>query len=251
MAVSPPAVAVNGIDSPSFTAVDSSTTISPPSSTSQSNNNSPSLSAIGAKPRRKKIKRIVDLEGDGEHSDGSTAHVRIGLGEILKPSQGMRPDGNGALPAHESFAPLQKVYAAPPVALRVERTLTPPSDLPIHTSPKSRHSRHHTEYVPHSGFAEAIPEGLSTLDAAPTFGSLGRKTLGSATVSPRSAARRKRVSASVFESPTILVEEANDNRAGDAEAFRKKIEALRNDMGDGWLKVFSQTQMGSPGVAST
>jgi len=48
-----------------------------------------------------------------------------------------------------------------------------------------------------------------------------------------------------------LVEEANDNRAGDAEAFRKKIEALRNDMGDGWLKVFSQTQMGSPGVAST
>jgi hypothetical protein len=37
----------------------------------------------------------------------------------------------------------------------------------------------------------------------------------------------------------------------DADAFRRRIEALRKDMGDGWLKVYSQTQMADGEVRSS
>lgn len=36
----------------------------------------------------------------------------------------------------------------------------------------------------------------------------------------------------------------------DAELYRARMQALRSDMGDGWLKVFSQSQTPSPGVAA-
>jgi hypothetical protein len=59
-----------------------------------------------------------------------------------------------------------------------------------------------------------------------------------------SAARRGRVSASVFEAPTTKA----DNEEGgmekeikEADAYRARIEALRSEMGDGWLKVFTQS----------
>jgi hypothetical protein len=32
----------------------------------------------------------------------------------------------------------------------------------------------------------------------------------------------------------------------EAEEYRARIEALRNEVGDGWLKVFSQSGMGTP-----
>lgn len=73
----------------------------------------------------------------------------------------------------------------------------------------------------------------------------------------KSAARRARAAASVFEPPpgdggdgdergTKSVQE----EMKEAEAFRARIEALRADMGEGWLKVFSQSGMGQAGVQS-
>ena len=70
-----------------------------------------------------------------------------------------------------------------------------------------------------------------------------------ATVASRSSARRNRVSASLYEPPTPD-DDKKDNQFSEAEAFRARIEALRSDMGEGWLKVFNQSQIGSPPPAS-
>jgi hypothetical protein len=50
----------------------------------------------------------------------------------------------------------------------------------------------------------------------------------------------------VFETPTakadeVLVEEGMEREIREADAFRARIEALRSEMGDGWLKVFTQS----------
>jgi hypothetical protein len=50
----------------------------------------------------------------------------------------------------------------------------------------------------------------------------------------------------VFETPTtkpgeVLVEEGMEREIKEADAFRARIEALRSEMGDGWLKVFTQS----------
>ena len=81
-----------------------------------------------------------------------------------------------------------------------------------------------------------------------TLGTLGHRR--SATVSSKSAKRRARVSASMYEPPTPTggagPEKAEGNEFGEAEAFRARIEALRSDMGEGWLKVFNQSHLSSP-----
>jgi hypothetical protein len=64
--------------------------------------------------------------------------------------------------------------------------------------------------------------------------------------SRRSAARRGRTATSVFETPItkpddVLMEEGMEREIEEADAFRARIEALRSEMGDGWLKVFTQS----------
>lgn len=80
----------------------------------------------------------------------------------------------------------------------------------------------------------------------------------------KSAARRARAAASVFEPPPdsardgVSLNGEGGARGGksvaeemrEAEAFRARIEALKADMGEGWLKVFSQSGMGQTGVQS-
>lgn len=56
----------------------------------------------------------------------------------------------------------------------------------------------------------------------------------------------RRVS-TVFEPPD---EDQSQSQIRDAELYRARMQALRSDMGDGWLKVFSQSQTPSPGVAA-
>ena len=72
---------------------------------------------------------------------------------------------------------------------------------------------------------------------------------GSQTLTGRSAARRARANASVFEPPTQGGGEdaAAEGEDLNGEAYRRKIEALKQDMGDGWLKAFSQSQAVSYG----
>ncbi|KAG2368064.1 hypothetical protein BDR07DRAFT_1350038 [Suillus spraguei] len=56
----------------------------------------------------------------------------------------------------------------------------------------------------------------------------------------------RRVS-TVFDPPD---EGQSQSQIRDAELYRARMQALRSDMGDGWLKVFSQSQTPSPGVAA-
>jgi len=58
--------------------------------------------------------------------------------------------------------------------------------------------------------------------------------------------RRGRISASVFEAPSPKVDKAEEGiemerEIKEADAYRARIEALKSEMGDGWLKVFSQS----------
>lgn len=56
----------------------------------------------------------------------------------------------------------------------------------------------------------------------------------------------RRVS-TVFDPPD---EGQSQSQIRDAELYRARMQALRSDMGDGWLKVFSQSQTPSSGVAA-
>ena len=85
-----------------------------------------------------------------------------------------------------------------------------PLDEPTEVSPpskRSRHGRYQTEHIPTS-------ENIYP--------------------SNKSEARRARQSASAFEGSS------GDER--DVDTYRRTIESLKKDMGDGWLKVYNQTQ---------
>jgi len=41
-----------------------------------------------------------------------------------------------------------------------------------------------------------------------------------------------------------------ESRIRDAELYRARMQALRSEMGDGWLRVFSQSQTPPPGVTA-
>jgi len=118
------------------------------------------------------------------------------------------------------------------------RALLQPSDHTVGSPPLkkgSRHTRGRTE--------SSIPvEDGGELSPLP---SLSVATVGSLKLKSRAAIRRARATASTFDPP------GDPGDPGQSpEAFRAKIEALRSDMGDGWLKVLNQSHLGSPGVAS-
>ena len=104
--------------------------------------------------------------------------------------------------------------------------------------PKSRHSRHMTEFTPSPADNDAFEGRMPGL--------AHRK---SSTLT-RAQARRARMSASVYEPGPDAG--AGAQFGSEADAFRARIEALRSDMGEGWLKVFNQSQIvGSPPRASS
>nr|VWO98293.1 Adenylate cyclase AcyA [Ganoderma boninense] len=104
--------------------------------------------------------------------------------------------------------------------------------------PKSRHSRHMTEFTP------------SPVDDAFEGRMPGLAHRKSSTLT-RAQARRARMSASVYEPGPDAAGRAKEFES-EADAFRARIEALRSDMGEGWLKVFNQSQIvGSPPRASS
>lgn len=300
-AYSPPVVAV-GHNHPHFQANPSPPALAhdkyptPPTSA----NPSPHLLPIGAvgvggRARRKKVKRIVELDGD--HSDGgssrSTSHTRnrsdgSNIRSKVK-AKAKKPRDESPLPQPKrkwgQIGTLEEDGAVTPTAsqfatssmlpLRAESagdalnnvasTIKPAVQIEEASRPaetprppfRARHSRYQTEFIPSSnsfGGDDLVP-GLSSLESTSpiTPASLRRNQRGSATFSSKTGLRRARVSASVFEPPTSTsdgeVEAGNgtgDEIRDSADAYRRKIEALKKDMGDGWLKVFSQSQLKSP-----
>ncbi|KIM40040.1 hypothetical protein M413DRAFT_446186 [Hebeloma cylindrosporum] len=166
--------------------------------------------------RHRKVKRIVELDDNlapPTASPQSGPHSRFGSTR--------EPEVDPILPP----SPVQKDY--PNVA--VPETLSP--HVPLS---QQRHTRHQTEY--RASPLVSLSHFPQTSDRLPFTSAAGHQF--SASYSSKSEARRARVSASVFEPSTLKFESEDHN----AEAYRKKIESLKEDMGESWLKVYSQSQ---------
>lgn len=233
---SPPVVAVGGLKtkgSPQLSATGA--TLSPAGSSPVSQTDSPSLVPIGVvgKERRRKNKRIVVLDGDGDGASRKGPHVRTRSEETAKENAQAKRDSN---PPRPSLSIKIQAATPPPEPQPQQAGSEPASSSSATPTPRrSRDTRYQT------GLSTS---NTATLGTSPEIPDSPEHAGRSGILSARSAARRGRVSASIYEpSPET-------DAAKEADAFRKRIEALRTDMGEGWLKVFNQSQIGSPGVAS-
>ncbi|RPD57632.1 L domain-like protein [Lentinus tigrinus ALCF2SS1-7] len=226
VAVSPPIVAVGSpskINGSAPAPAQSSPLHSSPTSSPASHPTSPHLAAGPVRGRKKKNKRIVDLDGGQESSEASSRP---------EPSRTVSPVKRSAVPEQ---TPAPTPTQAPPPPSSFTTSTVPAAQVIAVVKPKSRHSRHMTEFAPSStssdlsdGFTPSIPERPLAHRKSSTLS--------------RAQMRRARVSASVYEQS----KEEGDRQFQEADAFRARIEALRSDMGEGWLKVFNQSQLGSP-----
>jgi Leucine-rich repeat (LRR) protein len=205
---------------------------SPAFSPSSSHHPSPFLAATSPKARKKRVKRIVDLDAD---SSGDTTRLSVTRSEETSEYSGD--------PTVLTRSPRAEPTSIPSATEPAVNTWTPRST--VHPPPLdvaglvSKHRRSQTEHTPASATAES---GTSSpvLSHSPS-----ERTMSVRVSSRRSAARRGRVAASVFETPItkpddVLMEEGK-GEIKEGDAFRARIEALRSEMGDGWLKVFTQS----------
>ncbi|KAJ4468168.1 hypothetical protein J3R30DRAFT_3830319 [Lentinula aciculospora] len=249
--------------------------LSTPTLPPESSTTSPQLGPVGAvgvggKARKKtKMKRIVDLDGDHGSDDRLNAsqsvdHPSFGqfvsllaIPHDLPPTTTSTTKNTEQPEASTSIAKTPSEITSPPFTRN--GTDIRPGNI---SRPKSkhRHTRYHTEFTsPSAGDSD---ESSPTLGPTSMNGSNGSSPPSSSVIasfrrsrnsqtfsSAKSSARRARVSASVYEAPS---DDRNDNSdeihniVHEADAFRKRVEALRKDMGDGWLKIFNQTQMKTP-----
>ena len=251
VAASPPVVAVGGPSrfNGGAHAQGSSLRASPNSSPAShpSHPASPHLAAGQVRGRKRKNKRIVDLDGGQDASD--VASVKSVPRQAA--SRTKSPTKRSAAPAPMPAPVSKAVQPQPTPTFAPTQPRAPPSIFPSPipsvqptavVKPKSRHSRHMTEFTPSpvdDAFAP-LPEGRM----GPGLAHRKSSTL------TRAQARRARMSASVYEPGPAAKEEGQFG--SEADAFRARIEALRSDMGEGWLKVFNQSQIvGSPPRASS
>ncbi|KAF9263434.1 hypothetical protein L218DRAFT_959454 [Marasmius fiardii PR-910] len=225
-----------------------------------SSNPSPYLgpvSAVGVsgnKGRRKKPKRIVELDVEPDNPEAIPGHRRtMSTGSATK----VKAKASDAVPSRsntQEFEPFSALHYAekgqPPAAnaptgaanddSSPSHGLSPPElSTPTQERPppvrRSRHSRFQTEYA-----SSSVDDQYPVQDSQ-AF----RRSRNSQTFSSRAAARRARVTASVYE-PSTVPDDEEERSFDDGELFRRRIEALKKDMGEGWLKVFSQSQMKTP-----
>ncbi|KZT10725.1 uncharacterized protein LAESUDRAFT_672179 [Laetiporus sulphureus 93-53] len=236
-AVSPPVVAVS---SPSrlngASSAQGSPLLSPSSSSSPgSHAGSPQLAAV--RGRRKKNKRIVDLDGGSQ--EVSEADSSKDASQVRGASEARARPWRAFSSESKNKQPDSATGSAPDAGPSTEGSPAHLAVLPINTAvrmlPRSRHSRHLTDISPSTG---GMHDDGTTFSPTSPRGSMRK-----------SATRRARVTASLYEPAIGQQDEADQFK--EADAFRARIEALRSDMGDGWLKVLNQSQLGSPGVASS
>lgn len=205
---------------------------------------------------KKKVKRIVDLdhnqimeedEEDGRtHSQEPTSDSKVDEDDDAKTPTASNGHGHArhhteiisssyrdtSLP---TFAPITR----PAPRRQATNPLPESPSLPTHPSRSSNSSfnltsssRSNTTLSP-----PALPGTLSSIGTRPS-------PARSSTIASRSAKRAARVSASMFEPSSANPGGSGGERfEADGEALRRKIEALKREMGDGWLGVFSQSQV--------
>jgi len=235
--------------------------------------------AVNAKPRRKHIKRIVEF--DEEHSDSNNSRRSLSHPKELsegtlhrhKPKKNIKKDKERRDPTPEAppvsrkwgqigtLAPDElmdgaRVALQVPAVLQLERASSSSTVIPspkvdlLKSSDRARHSRYQTEFIPSTSNLDDNPSPDDVVDGSKLAGS-SSLTSGSlsqhpSTLSSKAAKRRTRMSASVYEPPSAGAVEDSGKQCDirdSAEAYRRKLEALKKDMGDGWLKVLSQSQV--------
>jgi hypothetical protein len=239
-ASSPPVVPVGvvpiAVPGPPAASGGASSSSSPTFSPASSLHPSPLLTAASAKPRKKRVKRIVDLDAE---SGGNTANTSLTGSKEPSSSSGAPALSSQSL-REESTLPLSA-----PAPLSSEDSATP-RDPAIRSIPPSKHRRSQTEYASTPVTAES-----NDVPPSPVLSRLSHEGMLSVRVSSRrSAARRARVAGSEFEAPSPKGEEGIEKEIKEADAFRARVEALRSEMGDGWLKVFSQSHATTSAGAS-
>ncbi|KAF8594773.1 L domain-like protein [Ceratobasidium sp. AG-I] len=152
-------------------------------------------------------------------------------------------DGSGASRGQSRTGSVDSTVRSPKPDEGTQPTLTsPPPAVPR----ANRHQRHATHALP-SPIREDTEPLTTPTSATPVSrpNQHRRQASGSTLSGSKSAKRRARASASVYEPAGGEVD--GEPRVDDAEIFRRKMEALRAEVGDSWLKVLSQQQQG--GVA--
>jgi hypothetical protein len=251
-AYSPPVVAVHHAHAHSLPANAALTGPTPPTASLETSPDLPPVGAVGVSGKgRRKAKRIVDLDGgdsDGEGRSRSASHTRTrsdGSSRAKVRPKGKKSDapmqvfGKGQnWGQFEALAEEPDVGDAP-APLKVSTNSAATGTMPRRVS---RHSRYQSEMLHVSPPAESTstspPVGSPSTPATATF----RRHRNSATFSAKSSGRRTRVTASVYEPLTSTSDGEGEDVAEDSvDAYRRRIEALKKDMGDGWLKVFRQS----------
>ncbi|KAH9963854.1 hypothetical protein BC827DRAFT_1259828 [Russula dissimulans] len=236
--VVPVGVAPTAIAVPQSSSNGASPSSSPAFSPSSSHQPSPHLSATTAKARKKRTKRIVDLDADpGGNAGrpwftGSEGSNEPSSGAATAQTRSPRAEPT-SLPSPSEPGPAPATTTTPVERMQPGLVVRPP---PLHVvSPPYKHRRSQTEATPVSAAEEAEDVPSPLLSRPPAEGTLSVRVSGR-----RSAARRARASASVFDAPVAQVE-GMEKEMKEADAFRARMEALRSEMGDGWLTVFTQS----------
>ncbi|KAH9166457.1 hypothetical protein EDB89DRAFT_1910685 [Lactarius sanguifluus] len=230
-AYSPPVVPVGGAatattalapapaPAPPAAPAPSTTAVAPAPSSHQQ---SPLLPATSAKPRKKRAKRIVHLDADPANANAAGTWVTVSE----------EPSEHVGSPPSASRSPLGAPASLPPApeaTVPLAPLLPAEEDSTTPKAPTPKHRRSHTEYAPAPALALADSDGPPSpvLVRPPPD-----RTMSVRVSARRSAARRARVAASVFEAPG-KVEDGVGEEIKEADAFRARVEALRSEMGDG------------------
>lgn len=225
MAHSPPVVAIGSAPSTHHILADGLPT--PPSSNPSPQIQPQRTGGASEKKKRKQQRRIVEF-GEGSHSaEGSTGS------RLLHPDNATT-SGDTSRGRTKSGKKSGKA-----VNRREDNSITPtPSTSTMPQTPpqiageskpfQRRHSRYQSEY--HS--PASMDEGGDAPAPIARFSPRGNES--------RSAKRQARMSASMWE-PGAGREGGGED--GGVDEYRRRIEALKQDMGDGWLKVFSQSEV--------
>ncbi|KAL7410211.1 hypothetical protein BDY24DRAFT_400489 [Mrakia frigida] len=203
----------------------------PPSSYHPPSGGSPNQppSTTTTTPRRKRRhRRIVNLDGGEEDSGTATGTDLSGVSEdeSVKPS-----NGKGSRVQHQhQRGTSERLVSKPAVVEAQDILLACPSSSSSPTKPSSSND--------------------APTPATPNHSSL-RSPPTSTSAAARSSARRARVSASVYEPspPSPPSGNTSGNGAGSGDEFRKKLEAMRMEVGDSWLRVLSAGERAGAGVA--
>ncbi|KAJ3571765.1 hypothetical protein NP233_g3532 [Leucocoprinus birnbaumii] len=228
------------------------------SSLPEASNPSPSLSPLsGGRGPRKKPRRIVGLDGDeSEASSHGAPHSRIQSGHSLKarkkkekmkeavPVESQRKWGQigtvdlDELSTPKAISPTAEstlLSGIPAKAPSPSRQMT--ADFGSLSSRRPRHSRFITDISPR----DSMLEDTGRIMVNDTPGKRQSRNGGS-----RPSTRRLQ-SMSLYEGPTSHSDEDEGGEIFDnGEALRKRLEALKKDVGESWLQIYSQTQVKSP-----